>query len=501
MLQKQLEIPLSRPPAFAPARILEIEIGLPLAPISAFDGRGNLGGSQPRLAIPPANAALAASFAQAGGKEGPYQRAIAIVFLHDRPLGTVEFQFDDGEVSAQQCAHQIWQQLYHQINQHLLQDGLPPVTTLESQGLPSTSLPPCIQQREQFLARAPFVSIVVPTHDRPGPLKETLRSLLDLRYPRYEILVVDNAPGSNATYQLVRQTYGYASQVRYLREDTPGVSRARNLGIAHAQGEIIAFTDDDVFVHPNWLTELVRGFDAAENVGCVTGYLMPLELETPAQYWCEENRGTPWFQDTRRGEGRGKLCPYSSWPARRIFDDSSRHLHLYRIGLFGCGASMAFKAPALRSAGGFDPALGGRGPSRCGQDVAALFRMLMHGYKVVHEPASLLYHLHRREYHALRRQLYNYGVGLTAYLTKNVLDYPQLLLDLCTKVPYDLLIAKIDQKQPKSLSYPKELRSLQVKGMLYGPIAYFQSRWIERKQAESEPHTAPRLPTPGKMKR
>src|SRR5437660_4384354 len=133
MLQKQLEIPLSRPPAFAPARILEIEIGLPLAPISAFDGRGNLGGSQPRLAIPPANAALAASFAQAGGKEGPYQRAIAIVFLHDRPLGTVEFQFDDGEVSAQQCAHQIWQQLYHQINQHLLQDGLPPVTTLESQ--------------------------------------------------------------------------------------------------------------------------------------------------------------------------------------------------------------------------------------------------------------------------------------------------------------------------------------------------------------------------------
>ena len=162
---------------------------------------------------------------------------------------------------------------------------------------------------------------------------------------------------------------------------------------------------------------------------------------------------------------------------------------------------MAFKAPALRSAGGFDPALGGRGPSRCGQDVAALFRMLMHGYKVVHEPASLLYHLHRREYHALRRQLYNYGVGLTAYLTKNVLDYPQLLLDLCTKVPYDLLIAKIDQKQPKSLSYPKELRSLQVKGMLYGPIAYFQSRWIERKQAESEPHTAPRLPTPGKMKR
>ncbi|HLG61263.1 MAG TPA: glycosyltransferase [Ktedonosporobacter sp.] len=475
MIQSQLELTLSRPPAFAPARILEIEIGLPLAPISAFDeqkGRRN--------------------------KAGPYQRALAIIFLHDRPLGTVEFEFDDDGVSAQQCARLIWQKLHHQINEHLCQDGLPPATTLDSQGLPTNRLPPCIQQREQFLTHAPFVSIIVPTHDRPEPLKETLRSLLDLRYPRYEILVVDNAPSSNATYQLVRQAYGYASQIRYLRTDIPGVSRARNLGAAQAQGEIIAFTDDDVSVHPNWLTELVRGFAVAEKVGCVTGYLMPLELETPAQYWCEENRGTPWFQDNRRGKARP--C-FAGWPARRIFDDSGRHQHLYRIGLFGCGASMAFKASALRNVGGFDPALGGRGPSRCGQDVATLFRILMHGYKVVHEPASLLYHLHRREYHALCRQLYNYGVGLTAYLTKNVLDYPQLLLDLCTKVPYDLLIAKADQKQPKSLSYPKELHNLQIKGMLYGPIAFFHSRWIERKQEESEQPTSPRLPASGKMKR
>src|SRR5437660_1713322 len=305
MTKSKQEIALSRPLDFVPARILEIEIGLPLASISAFGGRGNshdesgsyrlpwdedtlvgedelsgdqLGGDQPCLAIPPANAPTInqaptmnrGATAQAGGKEGPYQRAIAIVFLHDRPLGAVEFQLDDGEVSAQQCAQQIWQQLHLQINEHLRQDGLPPVATLTEEGLPGNSLPPCIQQRERFLARAPFVSIVVPTHNRPEQLKESLRLLLDLRYPRYEILVVDNAPSSNATYQLVRQTYGYASQLRYLREDIPGISRARNMGIAHAQGEIIAFTDDDVSVHPNWLTELVRGFEVAEKVGAIT---------------------------------------------------------------------------------------------------------------------------------------------------------------------------------------------------------------------------------------
>ncbi|HEU5230722.1 MAG TPA: hypothetical protein VFU49_23065, partial [Ktedonobacteraceae bacterium] len=88
-------------------------------------------------------------------------------------------------------------------------------------------------------------------------------------------------------------------------------------------------------------------------------------------------------------------------------------------------------------------------------------------------------------------------------LTKNVLDYPQLLLDLATRVPYELLVVKPDQKQPKSLSYPKGLESLQVKGMFYGPIAYFQSCWIEsrRKSDGGKQNTAPRLLAQGKMKR
>src|SRR5579883_2952544 len=73
MTQSKQEIILSRPADFMPTRILEIEIGLPLAPISAFDEQ----------------------------KGRSYQRAIAIVFLHDRPLGAVEFEFDHDGVSVQ----------------------------------------------------------------------------------------------------------------------------------------------------------------------------------------------------------------------------------------------------------------------------------------------------------------------------------------------------------------------------------------------------------------
>ena len=87
----------------------------------------------------------------------------------------------------------------------------------------------------------------------------------------------------------------------------------------------------------------------------------------------------------------------------------------------------------------------------------------------------MIYHQHRSSYEALREQFYNYGVGATAYLTKHVSEYPQLLVDLVTKVPYDLLIARSARKHRKSKQYPKGLKTASLKGMLYGPLAFFIS--------------------------
>jgi hypothetical protein len=77
---------------------------------------------------------------------------------------------------------------------------------------------------------------------------------------------------------------------------------------------------------------------------------------------------------------------------------------------------MAFTADFLRSAGGFDPALGGNGPARCGEDIALFFQAVVRGYRLVYAPLSLAYHLHRRDYPGLQKQIYNYGVGLTTYV-------------------------------------------------------------------------------------
>lgn len=438
-------------PGLEPARIIEIEIGQPLPSLSSFDART--------------------------GRH--YRRTLCLVRLHTRPLGVLEFEHDEGEVNAYEFARHIWRTLSASINEHLLQDGLPPVTELDTGGLSSAGAPRCIEEREEFLAQAPFVSIIVPTHNRPELIQSCLRSLSVLHYPHYEVIVVDNAPSTSTTADFIQQAYGDAPWVRYVREDRPGVSWARNRGIAGARGKILAFTDDDVVVDPYWLVELVRPFGLADDVACVTGQVLPLELETPAQFWYERYGGSYWFQERARSDW---------WSTRHIFDLAQNHprtpLYPYRAGQFGCGASMACTAAFLHSVNGFDPALGGNGPSRCAQDIAVLFQVITRGYKLVYEPASVVYHLNRREYTALRKQIYNYGVGMTAYLTKSMLENPRLLFDFIPKALYRLLAILGSQaaKPNKPLAYyPRELAMLNLKGMLYGPFAYVQSKWAMRK--------------------
>jgi glycosyltransferase involved in cell wall biosynthesis len=87
-------------------------------------------------------------------------------------------------------------------------------------------------------------------------LKTCLQSLRNVSLQPHEIIVVDNDPSSNLTAPVTAQF----PEVRYAAEPRPGLSAARNAGIRHASGEIIAFTDDDVSVHPAWTKAIVRAF-------------------------------------------------------------------------------------------------------------------------------------------------------------------------------------------------------------------------------------------------
>jgi glycosyltransferase involved in cell wall biosynthesis len=288
-----------------------------------------------------------------------------------------------------------------------------------------------------------------------------------LHYPHYELIVVDNAPATQATAELVYKFAENCSYLRYVREDHPGSSWARNRGILEAKGEIIAFTDDDVVVDPYWLTELARGFQVTENVACVTGQILPLELDTPAQFVFEAYGG------------------FTRGFYRRIFDLRehrwNKPAYPYIIGACGTGASMAFTAAFLQSEGGFDPVLGVGTPTYGGVDIAAFFSVIIRGYRLVYQPTSLLYHQHRRNQATLQKQIYSYGIGLTAHITKAIIDRPLLLFDFINKCVcslFYLAYVRLFKSDGEIVAYPfpSELKRLEWKGRLRGPLAYVQSR-------------------------
>jgi hypothetical protein len=140
---------------------------------------------------------------------------------------------------------------------------------------------------------------------------------------------------------------------------------------------------------------------------------------------------------------------------------------------------MAFSTAVLHEMGGFDPALGAGTGARGGDDLAAFFEVLLRGHRLVYEPAAMVRHSHLRESAALRRQVYGYGVGLTAYLTKCFIDRPALLAPAARQLPRaaaHVFSPESAKNARRPADYPSQLARLELLGMLAGPWAYAGSR-------------------------
>ena len=96
------------------------------------------------------------------------------------------------------------------------------------------------------------VSVVVVSRDRPDALMRCLTGLSQLQYPNFEIVVVADRKGDIAVSRS-----DFSDQIKHVVFDRPNISEARNVGISHAAGDIIAFIDDDAVPEPSWLTQLV----------------------------------------------------------------------------------------------------------------------------------------------------------------------------------------------------------------------------------------------------
>lgn len=239
------------------------------------------------------------------------------------------------------------------------------------------------------------VSVIICTHDRPESLERCLRSLLDCSLHAEEIVVVDNCPSSDATRRLIEQY----PQVRYVLEPMAGLDFARNTGIRHSRGQIVAFVDDDVTVHRDWVARLADCFSDSK-VMAVTGLVLAAELETEAQ----------WLFEQYWGFNRGyRVLTYDS----RYF----RKLKPWGVPVWdiGAGANMAFRREVFDWVGYFDPRLD-VGAAGCSGDSELWYRLLASGLTCRYEPKAVAFHSHRRDMTGLKKLLYYYMRGHTTAL-------------------------------------------------------------------------------------
>lgn len=404
------------------------------------------------------------------GTGTPYSRAQILVRIHAQPIGQVHVDSSLHSLDPERVAHRIWEGLRPEINHFLKKNNLPEIDRLGAAGLSHLDLPGQLTTQSGQLGSASLVSVVVTTHDRPDSLEETLRSIARVDYPHFEIIIIDNAPSNAAAAELVERLSAELGNLRYMREDRPGLCWARNCGLQAAQGDLVVFTDDDVLVDKYWLAALVQGFGDGENVACVTGLILPRELDTPAQVWCEEHGGF----------GKGFAPQIYDLGTHRPDDP----LFPYRLSMFGSGANMGFRTDILRQVGGCDPALGAGTPTRSAAEFPAFFNILTNHHQIVYRPDAIVYHSHHEQYTQFRRQFFGYGVGYTAFLTKIILEKPRILFDLIRRLLdgiYFLFSKQSPRHAKKQANYPKELNLLEILGMIYGPLAYFQSRAKVRK--------------------
>jgi GT2 family glycosyltransferase len=442
-------------PGFTPTRVLEVELSDPLPDVEPAESpRGQL-----------------------------YTTALVFVRLHSEPIVLTEVQLRQGSLSAQELSDTLWPHVASRVAAHLAADGIETPTGLDPSGIsvPDGDAPSCERARDEFLRSAPTLSVLLPSRERPERLRSCLESILACEYPsdRVRLIVVDNAPVTSATRDLVT-TYRDRADITYVREDVTGSASARNRGLKEVETEIVVMTDDDTVVDRHWLTEIARTFDAFQDAAAVSGLLIPMELDTPAQLWFEQWGGFGRGVDTRvfdLGE---------NWP-------EEEPLYPWTAGIFGTANNFAFRAQALRDVCAFDPALGNGTPALGGVDTEVMLRTILSGHQIVYQPRAIVHHAHRVDYDSLRRQIYGYGAGLAAVWLKTLLANPRLFLDFARKAGRGLRFA-LSPTSPKNAkkrsSYPRELTWLELRGMLYGPLAYSRSR---RKYG---PHRVPRAQIP-----
>ena len=263
---------------------------------------------------------------------------------------------------------------------------------------------------------APLIfSIIIPTYNRLQRLQECLQALSRLDYPRdrFEVVVVDD--GSETPLAEVIAPFETQFKLTLLRQTNAGPAQARNTGAAFAQGQYLAFTDDDCAPLPNWLTVLETSFARAPD--CVIGGQVLNALP--------DN-------------------PYST-ASQALVDYLYSHYNVNPDqAQFFTSNNFALAAHDFHRVGGFDIAY-----CPTGEDREFCDRLLNKGYRLLYVPAAQVCHAHPLTWRSFWRQQFLYGCG--AFQFRQV----------CSQQTQSAIQVEPGWFYLKLLSYPFGLRSQQ----------------------------------------
>jgi GT2 family glycosyltransferase len=218
------------------------------------------------------------------------------------------------------------------------------------------------------------------------------------------VIVVDQSEDDATEASL--QLFLANPRMRYIRSATKGVSTGRNIGIANAQSELIAITDDDCEVPANWLQELVAAFTVDRRIGIVFGNVLPGPHDRALGFIPAYVRKEPFL-------------------ARSIREKPQ---------VEGISACMGLGRSVWQVLGGFDPMLGIGAPLKSGAESDLTIRALLAGYYVYEAPnVAIIHHGFRtweQGWPVIRRYWYGTGAMLVKHLKCGHWSVLQLLLRL-----------------------------------------------------------------------
>jgi GT2 family glycosyltransferase len=361
-----------------------------------------------------------------------YDSALALLRWRGRPVGQAFFALSGSEIEEEALRAKLLQHAGTSFWEAWLRDQLG------------------IEEPQSAAGPGLTVTVAVCTRDRTQDLERCLLALAAMPQDGQRVIVIDNAPSTDATRRLVERL----PEVTYILEPKAGLDVARNRALREAKTDIVAFTDDDAKPDEMWLRTLLGNF-GDPLVLASTGLTMALELEHEAQVKFQSYGGfTRGFKKTVFDGGRHE--PLLGWHA-------------------GAGVNMAVRRSLVELVGEFDEALDAGTATRAGGDSDMFRRILAAGYRVVYDPTAVCWHCHRRTEAELASQLVGYEVAGGAILGKALWREGNLSVmrhgwRTVRSRLRGIAIAALGRSGPSLLAHWKALC-----GFLSGPLTYLRT--------------------------